>query len=109
MNSTFQHIRNVYCIGRNYALHAKELGNAVPSKPMVFMKPTHALAEAKGTLTFPVTKGEIHHELELVVKLGKDYDPTLSAIHMIDDFSLGLDFTLRDIQSELKDKGHPWL
>lgn len=109
MSSSFNDIRNVYCIGRNYALHAKELGNDVPTEPMVFMKPTHALVSPEGVISFPTNQGEIHHEVELVVKLSQHYSPTLPLAQVIDSYALGIDFTLRDKQSELKKKGHPWL
>lgn len=108
---TSRPIQNVYCIGRNYKLHAEELGNAVPKEPMVFMKPTHAvthIGEAK-TLPLPLERGSIHHELEIVVRIGKKVEPGMTADQVIDAFALGIDFTLRDVQDVLKQKGHPWL
>jgi len=101
--------RNVYCIGRNYALHAKELGNDVPSSPMVFLKPTHALVPLEGTLAMPAGVGEVHHEAEIVLRVARSYAPGANVDELVDAFTLGLDFTLRDVQSELKKKGHPWL
>ena len=103
-------VRNVYCIGRNYRLHAEELGNAVPDEPMVFMKPTHALVPADGrSVPLPSGLGEIHYEAELVIRIARPYVPGASVDDLVDGMALGVDFTLRDVQSELKRKGHPWL
>lgn len=67
-------IRNIYCVGRNYRLHAAELGNAVPSSLMVFSKPTHALALADGrSIRLPVGQGRVHYEAELIIRIGKPY------------------------------------
>ncbi|KPC77250.1 fumarylacetoacetate hydrolase [Thermoactinomyces vulgaris] len=103
-------IRNIYCVGRNYRLHAAELGNAVPSSLMVFSKPTHALALADGrSIRLPVGQGRVHYEAELIIRIGKPYQKGLSVDELIDAFALGIDFTLRDLQEDLKRKGHPWL
>lgn len=106
-----QHIQNVYCIGRNYKLHALELGNDVPSKPMVFMKPSHAVSilTQDSQLSLPLHKGAVHHELEIVLRIGRKAKPGMTADEVVDSFALGLDFTLRDVQDVLKKKGHPWL
>lgn len=102
-------IQNVYCVGRNYRLHAEELGNEVPSSPMIFLKPSHAAVSFNnGALVLPADKGEIHYEAELVVRIGRDYEPGLSVEQLVDGLALGIDFTLRDVQSVLKQKGHPW-
>ncbi|TSB45825.1 fumarylacetoacetate hydrolase family protein [Alkalicoccobacillus porphyridii] len=101
-------IQNIFCIGRNYAQHAKELGNEVPSSPILFTKPTNALALADGqTLSYPNGKGEIHHELEIVLKIGSAKGSTHVDERVV-EMALGIDLTLRDMQSELKKKGHPW-
>jgi len=103
-------IRNVYCIGRNYALHAAELGNAVPEEPMVFMKPSHAVTDfASGLLPVPNGVGEVHFETELVIRIGRAYGEETEADKLIDGYAFGIDFTLRDVQSVLKKQGHPWL
>jgi fumarylpyruvate hydrolase len=103
-------IRNIYCVGRNYRAHAAELGNDVPDKPMIFIKPTHSLcAMDKGNVKLPGDQGGIHYEGELVLHVGKPYRNGISVDELIDQFALGIDFTLRDVQSELKKKGHPWL
>jgi 2-keto-4-pentenoate hydratase/2-oxohepta-3-ene-1,7-dioic acid hydratase in catechol pathway len=109
-DSMLENIRNVYCVGRNYALHAAELGNAVPETPMIFMKPSHALIEMNGQpIQLPAGQGEIHYEAELVLHIGKDYEKGIHIDDLVDSFAFGIDFTLREVQSELKKKGHPWL
>lgn len=102
-------IQNVYCVGRNYRLHAEELGNEVPSEPMIFMKPSHAIVAMDGnTLYLPEGRGEIHYETELVLRIARPYEPGISVDDLVDVMAFGIDFTLRDVQSELKKKGHPW-
>ncbi len=103
-------IRNIYCVGRNYKLHAEELGNDVPTKPMIFSKPTHALIEAAGgEIELPGGRGELHYETELVIHIARPHEPGATLEQIVDKIALGIDFTLRDVQSELKKKGHPWL
>jgi fumarylpyruvate hydrolase len=103
-------IRNIYCVGRNYVLHAAELGNAVPESPMIFSKPTHALVPMDGgTVTLPGNRGEVHYEAELVLHVGRSYEKGIRVDELVDQMTLGIDFTLRDVQSELKKKGYPWL
>ncbi|WP_054950273.1 fumarylacetoacetate hydrolase family protein [Numidum massiliense] len=103
-------IGNIYCVGRNYALHAAELGNEVPKEPFLFSKPTHALVRADGReITLPGKRGEVHHEIEFVVHIAKPYTEGLAVEDVVDEMALGIDFTLRDVQSKLKKKGHPWL
>jgi len=101
---------NIYCIGRNFVKHIEELGNQPSDRPVVFMKPTHALVQAQGQeLILPHGQGEVHFETELVIKMGEDYDAHKEPLDLIDQVSVGLDLTLRDLQSQLKDKQHPWL
>lgn len=103
-------IRNIYCVGRNYRLHAEELGNEVPKAPMIFSKPTHSLVEANGQeIALPGDRGEVHHEVEVVIRLKKPYQSDASLEELVGSIALGIDFTLRDVQSKLKAKGHPWL
>lgn len=105
---TLQDVQNIFCVGRNYAEHAKELGNEVPDSPLLFTKPTNALATADGqTLSYPSDQGDIHHELEMVLKIGKPTD-SHSVNDRVVEMALGIDLTLRDLQSKLKKKGHPW-
>lgn len=101
--------QNVFCVGRNYADHAKELGNAVPQTPLIFLKPSHAVVPMEGDLELPAEAGEIHHEAELVLHVAKPYVPGARVEELVDRIGLGLDFTLRDVQTELKKQGHPWL
>ncbi|MEK3884691.1 fumarylacetoacetate hydrolase family protein [Paenibacillus sp. PL2-23] len=103
-------IQNIYCIGRNYRLHALELGNEVPESPMVFTKPTHAVTPMNGgTIAIPGDAGEVHFELEIVLRVGDGYKVGMPVDAIFDAMTLGLDLTLRDVQSKLKAKGHPWL
>jgi len=102
-------IHNVYCVGRNYKLHAAELGNDVPEEPMIFMKPSHAAVELGGqVLTLPQEKGEVHYEGELVLRVSRSYEPGAKVEDLVDQMALGIDFTLRDVQTVIKKKGHPW-
>jgi len=103
-------IKNIFCIGRNYAEHAVELGNEVPAAPLVFSKPTHSLAKADGSvIEFPADRGDIHHELEIVLYIGNDVQDGFCVDDVVTKIALGIDFTLRDVQTKLKEKGHPWL
>lgn len=101
---------NIFCVGRNYRLHAAELGNPVPGQPMLFLKPTHALNSMDGGgIELPADRGAIHYETELVVRIGRTYEPGVTADDLIDGMTLGIDLTLRDVQNTLKQQGLPWL
>lgn len=102
-------IRNIYCVGRNYRLHAEELDNAVPTSPMLFTKPTHAVAPLDGTLVIPSAQGAVHYEAELVFAVGRTYVPGMRPDDLLTHFTVGLDLTLRDLQDKIKSKGFPWL
>ncbi len=103
-------VKNVYCVGRNYVAHANELGNQVPTRPMLFLKPTHALVEAEGqTILLPGGRGPVHYEVEVVISLARAYEDGLTVDDLIDSMAIGIDFTLRDVQSSLKETGQPWL
>ncbi|MFX3632508.1 MAG: fumarylacetoacetate hydrolase family protein [Candidatus Pristimantibacillus sp.] len=103
-------IRNIYCIGRNYRLHALELGNEVPEEPIVFTKPSHAIVPMNGNVVeLPGDRGEVHFELEIVLRIGRSLEAGVEPDECIDGFALGLDLTLRDVQNKLKAKGQPWL
>ena len=105
-----QEIRNIYCVGRNYVAHAKELNNEVPSSPFLFLKPTHAYAEANGQeIYLPGNRGSVHFETELVIRIGRQHEAGMKADEVIGSMGIGIDFTLREVQSELKKKGLPWL
>jgi 5-carboxymethyl-2-hydroxymuconate isomerase len=100
----------IICIGRNYAEHAKELGNEVPDKPVLFLKPAYALIYSDGEIIHPDYGNELHHEVELVLLIGetvKKANKTHSEKAII-GYGVGLDMTLRDVQEGLKKKGHPW-
>lgn len=100
----------IFAIGRNYAKHARELGNQVPGNPVVFMKPTTALWPADRPIPFPTHGRELHHEAELVVLIGKGgrHIPEEDAPGHVAGYGIGLDLTLRDVQQELKAGGLPW-
>ncbi|MEM0993305.1 MAG: fumarylacetoacetate hydrolase family protein [Bacteroidota bacterium] len=100
----------IICIGRNYADHAKELNNAVPSQPLVFMKPSSALLVNSKPFYYPDFSTDIHYELEVVLKIvrnGRHVQREFAAKYY-EQLTLGIDFTARDLQSALKAKGHPW-
>lgn len=102
-------IANVYCVGRNYRAHAEELGNDVPSEPMIFLKPSHAVTVMDGSgIALPADRGSVHYEAELVLRIARAYKPGMTVDELVDVIAFGIDFTLRDEQNELKDKGHPW-
>lgn len=103
-------IRNIYCVGRNYEQHAKELGNEVPGAPFLFSKPTHALVRADGRdIALPGNRGEVHHEIEVVVRAARTYEAGMRVDDVVDHMALGIDWTLRDVQNRLKKEGKPWL
>ncbi len=103
-------IGKMVCVGRNYAEHAKELGNEVPKKPVVFLKPASAVIYSGDKIIKPSFGNDLHHEVELVLLIGekvKDLNEK-EAEDAIIGYGLGLDMTLRDVQNELKEKGNPW-
>ena len=100
----------ILCVGRNYSEHAKELGNAVPENPVIFSKPDTALLKNGEPFYHPDFSSDIHHEVELVIKIskmGKKIQPKF-ARNYFNEIGLGIDFTARDTQSKLKEKGLPW-
>lgn len=104
-------IGKVVCVGRNYAAHARELGNAVPETPMLFLKPATALVPLRPDFAIPAGRGECHHETEITVLIGTTLSGEASedeARAAIAGIGIGLDLTLRDVQGVLKQKGHPW-
>lgn len=100
----------IFCVGRNYAEHAKELGNAVPDEPVIFMKPKSALLLSHTPFYYPEFSNELHYEAELVLRVSKNgkYIPEKYAFQYYNAITVGIDFTARDIQAELKKKGLPW-
>jgi len=100
----------IICIGRNYGLHAKELGNEIPDKPVIFCKPDTALLKNNGDFYLPSFSKDVHYEAEIVVKIdkaGKSILPQFASRYYA-QITLGIDFTARDVQNELKTKGLPW-
>ena len=100
----------IICIGRNYADHIKELDNAKPTDPVIFLKPDTAILLKKQPFFIPDFSNEVHHEVELLVrinKIGKHIDRKF-AHKYYDEIGLGIDFTARDLQADLKEKGLPW-
>lgn len=100
----------IFCVGRNYAEHAKELSNAIPEEPVLFMKPKTALLQPNIPFYYPEFSNELHYEVELVLRISKNgrYVPEAHAHKYFDAITVGIDFTARDIQNELKKKGLPW-
>lgn len=100
----------IFCIGRNYAAHAQELGNAIPDEPVIFMKPKSALLQSHTPFYYPEFTNELHYECELVLRISKNgkYIQEKFASKYYDAITVGIDFTARDIQNELKEKGLPW-
>lgn len=100
----------IFCIGRNYAAHAKELGNEVPDEPIIFMKPKSALLQAHTPFYYPEFTNELHYECELVLRISKNgkYIQEKYASKYYNGITVGIDFTARDVQDELKKKGLPW-
>ncbi len=100
----------IICIGRNYAKHIEELQNERPVDPVIFMKPDSAILLKNNPFFIPPFSEDIHYEVELVVKIkkiGKFIDEKFAGKYY-DEIGLGIDFTARDLQSRLKDKGLPW-
>lgn len=100
----------IVCIGRNYVAHANELNNEIPEEPVFFMKPDSALLRNNDPFYIPDWTKEVHHEIELVIKInriGKNIEKRF-AHRYFDEIGLGIDFTARDVQQQLKEKGLPW-
>ena len=110
-------VRRIYCVGRNFAEHAREMGAAVPASkaergsPVFFMKPADAIV-VDGVVPYPRGTHELHHEVELVVALGRDAPPgeldAEAAMALVFGYGVGLDLTRRDLQAAAKAKGLPW-
>jgi fumarylpyruvate hydrolase len=104
-------VRRVFCIGRNYAEHAREMGAEVDrAAPMFFCKPADAVVADGADVPYPPATNELHHEVEMVVALkagGRDIPPA-RALDKVFGYGVGLDLTRRDLQAQAKAKGHPW-
>ncbi len=101
----------IVCVGRSYADHARELGNAIPDRPVLFMKPPSSLISLEEGISWNSDLGSCHYECELTLRIDRtlkaETDPK-KALEAIGAMTLGLDLTLRDVQDDLKKKGHPW-
>ena len=100
----------IFCVGRNYVNHATELGNEIPSEPVIFMKPKSALVQGHTPFYYPEFTNELHYEAELVVRISKNgkYIQEKFAAGYYNAITVGIDFTARDIQQVLKEKSLPW-
>ena len=100
----------IFCVGRNYVAHVKELGNEIPDEPVIFMKPKSALLQPHAPFYYPEFTNELHYECELVLRISKNgkYIQEKFASKYYDAITTGIDFTARDIQDDLKKKGLPW-
>ena len=100
----------IIAIGRNYAAHAAELNNAIPTKPIIFLKPDTAVLKDNKPFYLPAFSDDVHYELEVVLKICKEgkHIAEKFASNYYEEIGLGIDFTARDIQAEHKEKGLPW-
>jgi len=103
-------VGKILCLGKNYPDHAKEMREEVPQVPVVFLKPSSALLCDGGTVIVPPLTKELHHEIELVLLIGRQAKnlPVPDAFKYIAGYGVGLDMTMRDVQREAKKKGDPW-
>jgi 5-carboxymethyl-2-hydroxymuconate isomerase len=103
-------VGKIVCVARNYAEHARELGNPVPDKAVLFIKPASSILADGGTVVIPPYAGSCHHEIELAVLIGRPIKAVAEdqALAHIAGYGVALDLTLRDVQAELKAKGLPW-
>lgn len=100
----------IICIGRNYTSHIEELKNERPDEPVIFLKPDTAVLQKQFPFVIPEFSNDVHHEVEILVKINKvgKYIDAKFAHKYYDEIGLGIDFTARDVQSKLKEKGLPW-
>jgi 2-keto-4-pentenoate hydratase/2-oxohepta-3-ene-1,7-dioic acid hydratase in catechol pathway len=100
----------IICIGRNYASHIEELKNERPQEPVIFLKPDTAVLQKQFPFVIPEFSNDVHHEVEILVKINRvgKYIDQKFAHKYYDEIGLGIDFTARDLQSKLKEKGLPW-
>lgn len=103
-------VGTMYCIGRNYADHAREMGAVIVDDPIIFIKPPTAYLSNGSPIILPTFSNDVHHEVELVVVIGRDVDHISAddAWDAIAGVGIGLDLTARDVQSKAKSMGHPW-
>lgn len=103
-------VGKIVCLGRNYAEHIRELGNAVPDRPVIFLKPSSSMVGHGGTVVVPAYSRQCHHEVELAVLIGRAGKAIAEeeAMAHVAGYGVAIDMTLRDVQDELKKKGLPW-
>jgi len=103
-------VRRIFCVGRNYAAHAREMGNDDREPPFFFTKPADAVVANHSTVPYPSRTSNFHHEVELVVALGAGGAnvPAARASSLIYGYAVGIDLTRRDLQSDARDHGRPW-
>ena len=103
-------VHSIFCIGRNYAAHASELKNPVPSSPLVFLKPATTIIHSGEWVVLPPQSKNVHHEVEVVLLIGKSGKniPESAALDYIKGYGVGVDITARDLQQKAKEKRHPW-
>lgn len=99
-----------FCVGQNYAKHAAEMGSSISKEPVIFLKPPQALVNSCSTIKLPEYSENVHHEIELVVLIGKDAIDVSEndAKDYIAGYGVGIDLTLRDLQAKAKNEGKPW-
>ncbi len=100
----------IICVGRNYIDHAKELNNEIPKEPVLFLKPDTAIIKSGEEFYIPEFTNDLHHEVEILLKISKagKYIQSEFAKNYYSEIGLGIDFTARDLQNKLKEKGLPW-
>ncbi|MFN8671565.1 MAG: fumarylacetoacetate hydrolase family protein [Candidatus Sericytochromatia bacterium] len=104
-------VPKIFCLGSNYLDHIKEMGNKIPTEPVIFMKPSTAIIRNEESILIPDISKEAHHEVELVLlieKDGKNIKPE-NSLEYISAIGIGLDITLRDLQKQAKESGKPWV
>ncbi|MDB4945108.1 MAG: nagK [Labilithrix sp.] len=103
-------VGRIFCVGRNYAAHAREMGGKEREAPFFFMKFAQALVAGGGTIPYPPATTSFHHEVELVIAIGREAAAIAAAdaLDVVFGYGVGLDMTRRDLQSAAKDKGRPW-
>ncbi|MER3525346.1 MAG: hypothetical protein C4326_15210, partial [Ignavibacteria bacterium] len=109
-SSRTMRVGKIFCVGRNYAAHAKEMHAETPEAPVIFLKPPTAILHNGGEVVLPPISKELHYEVEMVVLLGRE-GKNISlheALAYVGGYAVGLDMTLRDVQAEAKKKGLPW-
>lgn len=103
-------VSKIVCVGRNYAEHASEMKAEVPTEPVLFLKPPSAIVRSGENIVHPAFSKDMHHEVEMVVAIGRRAKnvPVSGALDVVAGYGVGLDMTLRDVQSLAKKKGLPW-